>query len=57
MATQYFKDSGVKTEICGNIYHILDHFIRLPSDPIIGDEGVITFRNLIRKLEYLRPRL
>jgi hypothetical protein len=68
MATQYFKDSGVKTEICEKIYHLLDHFIELASDPIIGDEGAITFSNrlevfyekpngLMAKLEYLRSRL
>jgi hypothetical protein len=51
MATQYFKDSGVKTEICEKIYHLLDQFI----------EVAITFRNclevLYEKIGILRSRL
>jgi hypothetical protein len=65
MATQYFKDSGVKTEIREKIYHILDQFIEVASDPIIGDEAAITFSNCLEvfyekpheKLEYLRSKL
>lgn len=64
LATQFFKDSGLKKEVKEKLYKSLDMIIENSPDPLVGDEAAITFSQCLEifyekpqeKLEYLLSR-
>jgi hypothetical protein len=65
LATQFFKDSGLKKETKEKLYKSLDLIMESSTDPLIGDEAAVTFSQCLEifyekpqeKLEYLLSRL